>query len=97
MRRRFGVEDFSVGMPNHEEDVKRLEQDRSDTEKNRKPKCLMCGASGTLANRSLGPRYGARAYTWPPFWRKPGTLTLPTQLGSVFGPTEDANMRPMRA
>jgi hypothetical protein len=27
------VEDFSVRVPNHEEDVKRLEQDRSDTEK----------------------------------------------------------------
>jgi hypothetical protein len=29
----FSVEDLSVGVPNHEEDVKRLKQDRSDTEK----------------------------------------------------------------
>jgi hypothetical protein len=33
MPRHFSVEDFSVGVPNHEEDVKRLEQDRSDAEK----------------------------------------------------------------
>jgi hypothetical protein len=31
--RHFSVEDFSVRVPNHEEDVKRLEQDRPDTEK----------------------------------------------------------------
>jgi hypothetical protein len=30
MPRHFSMEDFSVGMPNHEEDVKRLEQDGSD-------------------------------------------------------------------
>ena len=29
----FSVENFSVGVPNHEEDVKRLEQDHSDAEK----------------------------------------------------------------
>jgi hypothetical protein len=34
------VEDLSVGMPNYEEDVKRLEQDRSDTEK---PQAKMSG------------------------------------------------------
>jgi hypothetical protein len=33
MPRHFSVEDFSVRVPNHEEDVKRLEQDRPDTEK----------------------------------------------------------------
>jgi hypothetical protein len=33
MPRHFSVEDLSVGVPNHEEDVKRLKQDRSDTEK----------------------------------------------------------------
>jgi hypothetical protein len=33
MPRHFSMKDFSVGVPNHEEDVKRLEQDRSDTEK----------------------------------------------------------------
>jgi hypothetical protein len=33
MPRDFSVEDFSVRVPNHEEDVKRLEQDRPDTEK----------------------------------------------------------------
>jgi hypothetical protein len=33
MPRHFSVKDFSVGVPNPEEDVKRLEQDRSDTEK----------------------------------------------------------------
>jgi len=27
------MEDFSVGVPNHEEGVQRLKQDRSDTEK----------------------------------------------------------------
>jgi hypothetical protein len=32
-----------------------LEQDRSDTEKNRKPKSPERGALGTLANRGLGP------------------------------------------
>jgi hypothetical protein len=33
MPRHFSVEDFSVGVPNHKEDVKRLEQGRSDAEK----------------------------------------------------------------
>ena len=38
----FSVENFSVGVPNHEEDVKRLEQDHSDAEK--KSQAQMCGA-----------------------------------------------------
>jgi hypothetical protein len=33
MPRHLSVEDFSVGGPNHEKDVKRLKQDRWDTEK----------------------------------------------------------------
>ena len=33
----FEVEDFSVSVPNHEEDVKRLERDCSDAEPKRKP------------------------------------------------------------
>jgi hypothetical protein len=37
------VEDFSVSEPDHEEDIKRLEQNRLDAEKNRKPKCPMHG------------------------------------------------------
>jgi hypothetical protein len=49
MPRHLSVEDLSVGMPNYEEDVKRLEQDRS-----------VRGALGTLANRHLGPRYAGR-------------------------------------
>jgi hypothetical protein len=31
--RHFEVDDFSVSMPNHKEDMKRLEQNRSDVEK----------------------------------------------------------------
>jgi hypothetical protein len=33
MSRHFEVEDFSVSKPNHEEDIKRLEQNRLDAEK----------------------------------------------------------------
>jgi hypothetical protein len=33
MARHFDVEDFSLSVPNHEEDMKRLEQDCLDTEK----------------------------------------------------------------
>jgi hypothetical protein len=33
MPRHLSVEDFSVGVPNHKENVKRLEQDSSDAEK----------------------------------------------------------------
>jgi hypothetical protein len=38
MPRHFNVADFPVGVPNHEEGVKRLERDRSDTEKIASPK-----------------------------------------------------------
>jgi hypothetical protein len=40
MARHFEVEDFSVSVPNYQEDVKRLEQGCSDAE----PKCPMQGA-----------------------------------------------------
>jgi hypothetical protein len=45
----FSVENFSVGVPNHEEDVKRLERDHSDAEKNHKHRCAVRGTLGTLA------------------------------------------------
>jgi len=57
--RHFSAEDFSVGVSNHEDDVKRLEQDRSDTEKSQ---AQMSGARrfGTLADRGMGPGYAVR-------------------------------------
>jgi hypothetical protein len=71
MPRHLSMEDFSVSVPNHKENVKRLEQDRSDAEKIVKPKCPTRGALGTLGNRGLDPDYAKHAYTSPRFWRKP--------------------------
>jgi hypothetical protein len=47
--------------PSHEEDVKRLEQDRSNT-KSRKAKCSVRAALETLDNRGSGVGDAGRAY-----------------------------------
>jgi len=51
---------------NHEDDVKRLEQDRSDTEKSQ---AQMSGARRfrTLADRGLGPGYAVRIMFFAPY------------------------------
>jgi hypothetical protein len=72
MPRHFNVEDLSVCESDDEEDVKRLEQDRRDTEKpsghrkSRKPECPIHAASGTLATFRLGPGCDTLAYTAAP-------------------------------
>ena len=59
MSRHFEVDDFSVSVPNHEEDMKRLEQNRSDAEKIASPN-VRC-----MALEELSPTGG-----WAPIVRR---------------------------
>jgi hypothetical protein len=97
MPRHFNVEDLSVCESDDEEDVKRLEQDRRDAEKGRKPKCPMHAASGTLATSRLGPGCDTLAYIWPRSSRKPETLTLPIRPGYAFDPKGDSRQPCVRS
>jgi hypothetical protein len=97
MPRHCNVEDLPVREPDDEEDVKRLEQDRRDTEKVRKPTCSMHAASGTLAMSRLGPGGDTRAYIWPRSWRKLETLTAPIRPECAFDPKGDSRQPCVRS
>jgi hypothetical protein len=73
MSRQFEVEDFPVREPNHEEDMKRPEQNPSDADKIATP--VRCPMHGALASRGMGPDW-ACADTRLRFSRKPRTLSL---------------------
>src|SRR5262252_6972346 len=91
------VEDLPVREPDDEEDVKRLEQDRRDTEKSRKPTCSTHAASGTLAMSRSGPGGDTRAYIWPQSWRKLETRTAPIRPGCAFDPKGDSRQPCVRS
>jgi hypothetical protein len=63
MPRHFSVEDFSVGVPNHKEDVKRLEQDRSDGEKITSPNVADSGDDDHLFRSIVITGSGDRDHT----------------------------------
>ena len=58
------VQDFSIGVPNHEEDIERLEQNRLNAEKIAGPIYSMHDALGTFASLERVPERNANAYTW---------------------------------